>query len=574
MALSGKGYGGKFLMEAAKTNDTETIRILLRLGIDIDEVKNNKGWTALMVAAGSGKTETIRVLLNAGADVNARGKYGYAALMVAAGNGQTEAIRELLNAGADVNATGDDGWTALMKAARYGQTEAIRELLNAGADVNATDDDGWTALIVAARYGQTEAIHELLKAGADVEIAGANIFALKEWEEQAQAREAYDYDERAQYYEERTRYYELQREAEIGTIEEREAREEAQREAEEWEEREAQAREAEEWAEAREAAKARYSNLTAFDVWHLEQWHLKQTDVNRPDFQEISELLRPKVEKRDDGGITALMRAAARGQTEAVRELVKGGADIEERNKYGNTALMYAARGGQTEAMRELVKAGANVNTRDNKGWTALMGAVIPGRIEVIRVLLEAGVDVNAKYEKYGRTALMYAAGRKHAGIRVGAQDPVSGKRYAYGDGRPEIIRELVKAGADIEVRDHLGWTALMRAAMLGRTGAIRELVKAGADVNARDNNGGGTSLIRAASGGMRTEAERQWATAHMQQISPGEGQAEAIRVLLEAGADKRARDNKDRTAFDWWQNRHKNHPEYQEISDLLHPER
>ncbi|MCY4046866.1 MAG: ankyrin repeat domain-containing protein [Candidatus Dadabacteria bacterium] len=45
------------------------------------------------------------------------------------------------------------------------------------------------------------------------------------------------------------------------------------------------------------------------------------------------------VNARDELGITLLMRAAVRGETETVRYLLKAGADIEARNKDGETAF-------------------------------------------------------------------------------------------------------------------------------------------------------------------------------------------------------------------------------------------
>ena len=46
----------------------------------------------------------------------------------------------------------------------------------------------------------------------------------------------------------------------------------------------------------------------------------------------------------------------------------------------------------------------------------------------------------------------------------------------AYG-GRAEIVRDLLDAGANINIRDNDGWTALMFAAMHGHTDVVRTLV-------------------------------------------------------------------------------------------------
>ncbi|MCY4042731.1 MAG: ankyrin repeat domain-containing protein [Candidatus Dadabacteria bacterium] len=121
--------------------------------------------------------------------------------------------------------------------------------------------------------------------------------------------------------------------------------------------------------------------------------------------------------------------------------------------------------------------------------------------------------------------------------------------RYEDGEtAHSRLLRTMRRVNA---TRDENGEVTLMVAAYGGQTEAIRELLKAGADVNARDNDGY-TALMEAALF----------------------GQTEAIRELLEAGADKRARNNDGYTAFDVWQEDRKDHPDFQGISDLLRPER
>ena len=48
------------------------------------------------------------------------------------------------------------------------------------------------------------------------------------------------------------------------------------------------------------------------------------------------------------------------------------------------------------------------MNARTNKGFTALMYAAIGGHAEAIIALIEAGADVNVR-DRLGRTALDYA---------------------------------------------------------------------------------------------------------------------------------------------------------------------
>src|SRR5437763_8256647 len=126
--------------------------------------------TPLMRAALVGDTETVKLLVAKGEDVNAQDHEGRTALMFAVINMHTDTVKALLDLGADVNVRANDGGTALMLAATCGDEEIARLLLRKGADVNgryvATDK---TAADLAAEKGHA-AIVALLKAagGADI----------------------------------------------------------------------------------------------------------------------------------------------------------------------------------------------------------------------------------------------------------------------------------------------------------------------------------------------------------------------------------------------------------------------
>ncbi|NXL07715.1 ANR11 protein, partial [Mesembrinibis cayennensis] len=49
-----------------------------------------------------------------------------------------------------------------------------------------------------------------------------------------------------------------------------------------------------------------------------------------------------------------------------------------------------------------------------------------------------------------------------------------------------DLVRNIIKAGGNVNVQDYAGWTALHRASVGGSYGIANELLKAGADVNAR----------------------------------------------------------------------------------------
>ena len=87
----------------------------------------------------------------------------------AARSGNLDEIRALVQKGADVNAAEGDGMTALHWAAEGNHAEAASILLYAGARLDARTRIGaYTPLLVASRVGNAEVLEVLLEAGADV----------------------------------------------------------------------------------------------------------------------------------------------------------------------------------------------------------------------------------------------------------------------------------------------------------------------------------------------------------------------------------------------------------------------
>ncbi len=59
--------------------------------------------------------------------------------------------------------------------------------------------------------------------------------------------------------------------------------------------------------------------------------------------------------------------------------------------------LLEAARNGQTERVRDLLDGGADVDTQNADGFTALKWASIRGHIATVQALLDAGADVDVR---------------------------------------------------------------------------------------------------------------------------------------------------------------------------------
>ena len=130
-----------------------------------------------------------------------------------------------------------------------------------------------------------------------------------------------------------------------------------------------------------------------------------------------------------------------------------------------------AARLNNVEALKKLVPSDVNPNSKrileSNHCHSLLMSAAAHGADDCAKYLLECGADVNLK-NFAGFTALHWAAFTN----------------------RVETLDTLIKFGADLEERTADGKTAVHIAAYKGNREFIENLLKRGADINAVDAEG------------------------------------------------------------------------------------
>jgi uncharacterized protein len=169
------------------------------------------------------------------------------------------------------------------------------------------------------------------------------------------------------------------------------------------------------------------------------------------------------IEGDPDDRETPLITAASYGDAEVTAVLIDAGADVDARaapdsgGVPGGTALLHAAVFGMTDVLDLLVAAGAEVHSLeeaaaagDVDGWLtptaplqarirALVFAADHQRLSTIDHLIDVGTPVDAFDEAWGRQAL----------------------RTAAQNGRPASVRRLLEHGADPNLRDEDGLTAL-----------------------------------------------------------------------------------------------------------------
>lgn len=169
--------------------------------------------------------------------------------------------------------------------------------------------------------------------------------------------------------------------------------------------------------------------------------------------------------------------AAERGDLKNVKLLLKANPGlVSHKGKEGETPLHNAAEYGKNDVVKYLIKQGARVDARDKIGCTPLhLACRSPynkkqgeAKLKTVKLLIKAGADVSAASGRRKKTPL-HTAGHSWD------------KRVAL---------YLIKKGADVNVRDGIGWTPLHWAAHNRFPNTVKALIKKGADVNAQDNSG------------------------------------------------------------------------------------
>ena len=118
-----------------------------------------------------------------------------------------------------------------------------------------------------------------------------------------------------------------------------------------------------------------------------------------------------QVEVRTEKDESPLMLAALRGLSQICERLIARDADV---NKPGWAPLHYAATGGHVEVMQLLLEHHAYIDAASPNGSTPLMMAAMYGGPSAVKLLLDAGADAQLK-NNLGLTAIDFAKGAQRS---------------------------------------------------------------------------------------------------------------------------------------------------------------
>lgn len=147
----------------------------------------------------------------------------------------------------------------------------------------------------------------------------------------------------------------------------------------------------------------------------------------------------------------------------------------------GMSAMSSAAFEGNVDEVKKLAAAGKSINGESGEVFTPLMWAASEGHEIATLTLMELGANPNVR-NSFGHSALMEAARGCHL----------------------DVVKLLVAHGADVNARDIKrlgGYTPLMYAAAHGCVGMCEYLLSHGANIDATDSSGNTAAQIAASHG-------------------------------------------------------------------------
>ena len=479
----------------------EIVKLLVENGADLD-IQDNEGKTALIWAVKKEYFKIVKLLVENRADLDIQDNEGKTALIWASIKENFKIVKLLVENGADLDIQDNEGKTALIWAVKKEYLEEghfeeeyflkiekeyleiVKLLVENGADLDIQDNEGKTALIWAVKKEYFKIVKLLVENRADLDIQD--------------------------------------NEGKTALI----------------------------WASIKENFKIvkllveNGADLDIQDNYGRTFFGFARQNSNRPNQTALIGLLQ-KYGTGSNAFVEArqflnqqLLDVAKKGDKKALYTLIENGADLNIKDNEGRTALIWASIKENFEIVKLLVENGADLDIKDNEGKTALIWASIKENFKIVKFLVENGADLDIQ-DNSGRTffriAIQISSPNKNNYIDlikkhgVGSQVFIEVKQFqlsqqlidATKEGDKEALNTLLVKGADLNIKDNEGKTALIWAVEKENLEIVQILVGNKADLNIQDDSGR-TALI--------------WAVK--------KENLEIVQILVENGADLNIQDN------------------------------
>ena len=257
------------------------------------------------------------------------------------------------------------------------------------------------------------------------------------------------------------------------------------------------------------------------------------------------------------GVCSPLVVATKKGNIEMVKLLIESGADVNiQSGRIRDTPIILALPSPNQEITDLLLNAGADIYKENAFGISAWAGTCLMGEISLIKKLIKYGAKIN-KSVGYGQTrnitCLMFVAQSGHldsvkfilkSGGEIDAKDSKDQTSLAYSlrekPKTPEMKKnkfEIFKLLLESRLRSNLSKGLVLKEwLMIGYQEYgkyTKALIDSGVDVNSKINHHGTHNITPL-------------------MIYTTTGNMDSINLLLEAGADRTAKDSNGLTAQDY----------------------
>jgi serine/threonine-protein phosphatase 6 regulatory ankyrin repeat subunit B len=217
---------------------------------------------------------------------------------------------------------------------------------------------------------------------------------------------------------------------------------------------------------------------------------------------------------------TPLHRAALAGNKESVEMLLNHGSPVNAQDSHGITPLLLATKYGREEICKLLLERQASPNIPDYAEQVPLLVSIKLDFRTISLQLMQSGADIRKEIKDNDNNCMLYehifSLGNLEICAAVLKENKFARKELEsllFLVASPAIVELLINQNVSINVTNEDGQTPLHRAALMGNLDVCKKLIEYGAQLDLQDNDG--------------------WTALH---LASGEN-AKIVDTLLQAGA-------------------------------------